>query len=90
MDLAAQVDDLRAGGSEVQTLFPVGGAGDVFNANALDPSTRLQAARGGYEQGRAIDLPVANTVFCWRRPQSTCTDTVHCGWRAYTVKRFVA
>jgi len=26
----------------------------VFDANALDPSTRLQAARGGYDQGRAL------------------------------------
>ena len=30
------------------------GAGDAFGANALDPSTRPQAARGGYEQGRAL------------------------------------
>ncbi|MCU1509809.1 MAG: patatin-like phospholipase family protein [Glaciihabitans sp.] len=54
MDLATQVDELRAGGSTVETVFPDAGAGDVFNANALDPSTRLPAARGGYEQGRAI------------------------------------
>jgi NTE family protein len=54
MDLATQVDELRAGGSKVETVFPDGGAGDVFDANALDPSTRLQAARGGYDQGRAL------------------------------------
>jgi NTE family protein len=54
MDLASQVDELRAGGSEVETVFPDAGAGDVFNANALDPSTRLQAARGGYDQGRGL------------------------------------
>ncbi len=54
MDLATQVDELRAGGSRVETVFPDGGAGDVFDANALDPSTRLQAARGGYDQGRAL------------------------------------
>jgi NTE family protein len=54
MDLAAQVDELRAGGSRVETVFPDGGAGDVFDANALDPSTRRQAARGGYDQGRAL------------------------------------
>ena len=53
MDLATQVDELRAGGSSVETVFPDSGAGDVFDANALDPSTRPQAARGGYEQGRA-------------------------------------
>jgi NTE family protein len=54
MDLATQVDELRAGGSQVETVFPDARAGDVFNANALDPSTRLQAARGGYDQGRAL------------------------------------
>jgi NTE family protein len=54
MDLATQVGELRAGGSRVETVFPDEGAGDVFDANALDPSTRLQAARGGYDQGRAL------------------------------------
>ena len=54
MDLATQVSELRAGGSRVETVFPDGGAGDVFDANALDPSTRPQAARGGYDQGRAL------------------------------------
>jgi len=54
MDLATQVEELRAGGSTVVTVFPDGGAGDVFNASALDPSTRPQAARGGYGQGRGL------------------------------------
>ena len=54
MDLASQVAELRAGGSRVETVFPDGRAGDVFGANALDPSTRLPAARGGYDQG--VDL----------------------------------
>jgi NTE family protein len=54
MDLATQVDELRARGSKVETVFPDAGAGDVFNANALDPSTRLPATRGGYAQGRGL------------------------------------
>ena len=54
MDLATQVSELRAGGSSVETVFPDGGAGDVFDANASDPSTRPQAARGGYHQGRTL------------------------------------
>ena len=54
MDLATQVDELRAGGSRVETVFPDRSSGDVFDVNALDPSTRLQAARGGYDQGRAL------------------------------------
>ena len=54
MDLATQVAELRAGGSRVETVFPDSSAGDVFDANALDPSTRPQAARGGYLQGGAL------------------------------------
>lgn len=54
MDLATQLAELRSAGSQVETVFPDAGAGDVFDANALDPSTRLPAARGGYEQGRAL------------------------------------
>ncbi len=54
MDLATQVRELRAGGSSVETVFPDAGAGAVFDANALDPSTRRPAALGGYEQGRAL------------------------------------
>ena len=63
MDLATQVDELRAGGSRVETVFPDGGAGDVFDANALDPSTRPQAARGGYDQGRGLAGLIADI---WR------------------------
>ena len=59
MDLATEVGELRAAGSQVETVFPDEGAGDVFDANALDPSTRLQAARGGYAQGRALADPLA-------------------------------
>ncbi|MFM6851728.1 MAG: patatin-like phospholipase family protein [Terrabacter sp.] len=51
MDLATQVAELRAGGSTVEVLFPDARSGDVFDANALDPSTMPQAARGGHVQG---------------------------------------
>jgi len=54
LDLATQVSELRAGSSRVETVFPDSSAGDVFNARAMDPSTRPQAARGGYDQGRAL------------------------------------
>ncbi|WP_243062133.1 patatin-like phospholipase family protein [Humibacter sp. RRB41] len=64
MDLATQVEELRAAGSRVETVFPDAGSGDVFNANALDPSTRLPAARGGHAQGLSLAGQLA--VF-WRR-----------------------
>ena len=54
MDLATQVSELRDGGSAVETVFPDDGAGDVFNVNAADPSTRRQAAIGGHSQGRSL------------------------------------
>jgi NTE family protein len=63
MDLATQVSELRAGGSRVETVFPDSGAGDVFNARAMDPSTRPQAAQGGYDQGRALG---AELMEFWR------------------------
>ena len=54
MQLAAQVDELRAGGSNVETIFPDGNSLSAFGVNMMDPSTRPPAARAGYEQGRAL------------------------------------
>ena len=59
MHLAAQVDELQAGGSRVETIFPDGDSRDLFGANAADPSTRPRAARAGYDQGRALAHRVA-------------------------------
>jgi len=58
-DLATQVAELRAAGSTVETVFPDARAGDVFNPDALDPATRLPAARGGFEQGRDLASRIA-------------------------------
>jgi NTE family protein len=54
MNLATQVDELSAGGSRVETIFPDGDAEHMFGANAMDPSLRPPAARAGYDQGRAL------------------------------------
>ncbi|WP_426302231.1 patatin-like phospholipase family protein [Arthrobacter sp. R-11] len=54
MHLAAQLDELRAGGSEVETIFPDSDSEHMFGANAMDLSLRPPAARAGYEQGRAL------------------------------------
>ena len=54
MQLAAQVDELRAGGSRVETIFPDSDSRDAFGVNMMDPSTRPPAARAGYNQGRAL------------------------------------
>ncbi|MFJ4171459.1 patatin-like phospholipase family protein [Paenarthrobacter sp. NPDC089714] len=54
MDLATQVDGLRASGSKVETIFPALDAEHMFGANAMDLSLRPAAARAGYEQGRQL------------------------------------
>ncbi|RQP24934.1 patatin-like phospholipase family protein [Piscinibacter terrae] len=63
MHLATQVDELRARGSRVETIFPDGNSGHLFGANAMDLSLRPLAARAGYDQGRALAGQL--TVF-WR------------------------
>jgi NTE family protein len=54
MHLAAQVDELRAGGARVETIFPDSNSEHMFGANAMDLSLRPPAARAGYDQGRAL------------------------------------
>ncbi|HEY5265874.1 MAG TPA: patatin-like phospholipase family protein [Acidimicrobiales bacterium] len=54
MQLAAQVDELRAGGSSVETIFPDSKSLNAFGVNMMDQSTRPPSARAGYDQGRAL------------------------------------
>jgi NTE family protein len=63
MHLAAQVDELRARGSRVETIFPDSNSEHMFGANAMDLSLRPPAARAGYDQGS--DLAEQLTEF-WR------------------------
>jgi NTE family protein len=53
MQLATQVDELRAAGSRVRTIFPDSDSEHLFGANAMDLSLRPLAARAGYEQAGA-------------------------------------
>jgi NTE family protein len=54
MQLAAQVDELRARGSNVETIFPDGRSVSAFGASMMDLAARPPAARAGYDQGRAL------------------------------------
>jgi NTE family protein len=54
MHLAAQVDELRAGGSRVETIFPDGNALEAFGDTMMDLSRRAPAARAGHDQGSAL------------------------------------
>jgi NTE family protein len=54
MHLAAQVDELRASGSRVETIFPDGDSLSAFGVDMMDLSTRPPAARAGYDQGRGL------------------------------------
>jgi NTE family protein len=53
MQLAAQVDELRAAGSSVETILPDSRSLAAFGSNLMDLSARAPAARAGYDQGRA-------------------------------------
>jgi len=52
--LAAQVAELRAHGSRVETIIPDSDSEHMFGANAMDLSLRPSAARAGYDQGRGL------------------------------------
>jgi NTE family protein len=54
MHLSAQVGELRASGSRVETIFPESNSEHMFGADAMDLSLRPVAARAGYKQGKAL------------------------------------
>jgi NTE family protein len=54
MHLAVQVDELRAGGSRVETVLPDADSLAAFGDGMMDLSRRAPAARAGSEQGRAL------------------------------------
>ena len=54
LDLATQLEQLRAGGSRVETIIPDPAAEGLFGANAMDLSMRPIAAQAGHDQGRAL------------------------------------
>jgi NTE family protein len=54
MQLAAQVEELRAHGSRVETIFPDSASLEAFGVNMMNPLTRPPAARAGHNQGRAL------------------------------------
>ena len=57
LDLAAQVEDLRAAGSRVEVVVPEDPG--LFGERAMDAALRPVAARAGYDQGRALAGRVA-------------------------------
>jgi NTE family protein len=64
MHLATQVDELRAHGSRVETIFPDRDSEHMFGADAMDLSLRPPAAQAGYDQGRALAEQLTGS---WRR-----------------------
>jgi NTE family protein len=54
MHLAVQAEELRAGGSRVETVLPDGNSRSAFGSNMMDLSARPPAARAGYDQGRGL------------------------------------
>ena len=63
LQLAVQVEELRAGGSRVETIFPDSGSEHLFGADAMDLSLRPAAAQAGHDRGVAAAEQVAEL---WR------------------------
>lgn len=63
MHLAAQVDELRARGSWVETIFPDHDSREAFGDNMMDPARRPPAAHAGYHQARTL---VGQLSVFWR------------------------
>lgn len=63
-DLAAQIEELEAGGSAVEKILPDGDSLTAFGDNMMSPATRPPAARAGYAQGRRVAERLAGF---WRR-----------------------
>jgi NTE family protein len=59
VQLAAQVEELTAGGSSVETIVPDQASLDAFGDSMMDLSRRPAAARAGYDQGRAAAAGLA-------------------------------
>lgn len=58
VDLTAQVDQLRAGGSKAETIFPSSESEHLF-VNPMNFWMRPPAAQSGYEQGQALAEQIA-------------------------------
>ena len=56
LHLTAQVEELRAGGSRVETIFPDSDSQSALGVgmNLMDLSTRRPSAQAGYNQGKAV------------------------------------
>ena len=52
--LAAHVDELRASGSKVETIFPDSNSCDAFGVSMMDVSARPPSAKAGYNQGKIV------------------------------------
>ena len=54
--LAAQADELRAGGSRVETIFPDSNSQNVLGGGmeVMELSRRRASAQAGYTQGRVL------------------------------------
>ena len=60
MYLAAQADELRAGGSRVETIVPDSGSRTAFGTNMMNLAARPPAAQAGYDQGQALAAQLAD------------------------------
>jgi NTE family protein len=52
VDLASEVEALRAQGSRVEVITPDADSQSAMGTNQMDPATRIPAARAGFAQGK--------------------------------------
>jgi NTE family protein len=63
MQLAVQIDELRARGSKVEAILPDRSSTSAFGSNMMDISARSPAAQAGFGQGSAL---AAQLTGFWR------------------------
>jgi NTE family protein len=69
MQLSAQVEELRASGSMVETILPDADSLAVFGDNMMDASRRPLAAQAGYSQGKAVATELSEFWRFTARPE---------------------
>ncbi len=65
LDLAHQIEDLRAQGSLVEVINPDAASAEAFGDNMMNPATRPPAARAGHAQGKAA---ASELIEFWNPP----------------------
>jgi NTE family protein len=83
--LTTQADELRAGGSRVETIFPDSNSQNILGdgMELMDLSRRRPSAQAGYDQGKALAERMESV-----RAMSRCRSSPNSGADAYETHHF--